>query len=80
MGHLPVMDARALESVLLRLGFVRVCQKGSHVFYRHPDGRATTIPHHRGRDLAKPILHEILRNIEMPPRQFLHALEEPGAR
>ena len=80
MGHLPVMDARALESVLMRLGFVRVRQKGSHVFYRHPDGRATTIPHHRGRDLAKPILHEILRNIEMTPRQFLHALEELGAR
>lgn len=80
MGHLPVMDARALESALLRLGFVRVRQKGSHVFYRHPDGRTTTIPHHRGRDLAKPILHEILRNIEMTPRQFLQALEEPGAR
>ena len=36
-------------------------QKGSHVFYRHPDGRATTVPHHKGRVLARPLIREILR-------------------
>ncbi len=33
---LPVVDARTLERVLLRLGSCRVRQKGSHVFYRTP--------------------------------------------
>jgi hypothetical protein len=30
--------------LLFRLGFKRVRQKGSHVFYRYPDGRTTTVP------------------------------------
>ncbi|HHV57920.1 MAG TPA: addiction module toxin, HicA family [Firmicutes bacterium] len=28
------------------LGFSRVRQKGSHVFFRHPDGRTATVPCH----------------------------------
>ena len=39
-----------MDRVLRRLGFVPVRQKGSHLFYRHPDGRTTTIPQHKGRD------------------------------
>jgi predicted RNA binding protein YcfA (HicA-like mRNA interferase family) len=31
----------------------RVRQKASHVFYRHPDGRTTTVPRHKRRDLAE---------------------------
>lgn len=52
MTRLPVLDAETLERVLYSLGFERVRQKGSHVFYRHPEGRTTTIPHHQGRDIA----------------------------
>ncbi|MBI4833023.1 MAG: type II toxin-antitoxin system HicA family toxin [Candidatus Lindowbacteria bacterium] len=63
-----------MEKVLLRLGFKRVRQSGSHVFYRHPDGRTTTVPHHRGRDLARPLTREILREIELTPEQFVEEL------
>jgi hypothetical protein len=31
----------------------RVRQKASHVFYRPPDGRTTTVPRHKRRDLAE---------------------------
>ncbi len=44
MTRLPILTARTLEKILYNLGFERVRQKGSHVFYRHPDGKATTIP------------------------------------
>jgi predicted RNA binding protein YcfA (HicA-like mRNA interferase family) len=54
-----------MEKLLLRLGFVAVRQKGSHVFYRHADGRTTTLPNHGGRDLARPLIREILREIEL---------------
>ena len=70
MSRLPVVAASELERVLLRLGFVAARRKGSHVFYRHADGRTTTIPHHQGRDLARPLLREILREIELTPKQF----------
>jgi len=75
MTRLPVLDAKILENVLRDLGFVRVRQKGSHVFYRHPDGRTTTVPHHAGRDLARPLLREILREIDLTPEQLLDKLK-----
>jgi len=65
-----------MERILLDLGFERVRQKGSHVFYRHPDGRTTTLPHHSGRDLTRPLLREILREIELTPEQILNKLED----
>jgi predicted RNA binding protein YcfA (HicA-like mRNA interferase family) len=75
MTRLPVLNAKSLEKILLNLGFERTRQKGSHVFYRHPDGRTTTIPHHRGRDLARPLLREILREVELTPEQLLDDLK-----
>jgi predicted RNA binding protein YcfA (HicA-like mRNA interferase family) len=64
------VNFREMEKVLLHLGFERVRQKGSHVFYRHPDGRTTTLPNHPGRDLARPLVREVLREIEITPEQF----------
>ena len=74
MSRLPVVNFKTMEALLLRLRFVAVRQKGSHVFYRHPDGRTTTIPHHSGRDLARPLIREILREIELTPEQFQEEL------
>ena len=70
MSRLPIVNARTMEALLLRLGFVVVRQRGSHGFYRHPDGRTTTVPHHGGRDLVRPLTREILREIELTPDQF----------
>jgi predicted RNA binding protein YcfA (HicA-like mRNA interferase family) len=74
--RLPIVDFKTMEKVLLSLGFQAIRQKGSHVFYRHPDGRTTTIPHHPGRDLARPLIREILREIELTPEQFQEALKK----
>lgn len=63
-----------MDRVLRRLGFQRVRQKGSHVFYRHPDGRTTTVPHHEGRDLAVPLVRAILADIHLSLDDFLRQL------
>jgi predicted RNA binding protein YcfA (HicA-like mRNA interferase family) len=52
-----------------------VRQKGSHVFYRHADGRTTTLPHHPGNDLARPLIREILREIDCTPERFRQELD-----
>ena len=65
MSKLTLIDALSLEKLLFQLGFSRVRQKGSHVFYRHSDGRTTTIPFHVGKDLPRPLLREILREINL---------------
>ncbi len=76
MSRLPVVRFKDMQKVLLALGFQIVRQKGSHVFYRHPDGRTTTVPNHAGRDLARPLVREILREIELTPEQFKEQLEK----
>lgn len=75
MSRLPIIDFNTLEKLLLQLGFEPVRQKGSHVFYRHPDGRTTTVPRHPGRDLARPLLREILREIELSPEELERQLK-----
>lgn len=70
MTKLVLIDARKMEKLLFKLGFKRIRQRGSHVFYRHSDGRYTTIPHHRGRVLARPLIREILREIKISIEEY----------
>jgi predicted RNA binding protein YcfA (HicA-like mRNA interferase family) len=65
VSRLELINAKTMEKLLLRLGFEKVRQRGSHAFYRHVDGRTTTVPHHKTRMLARPLIREILREIEM---------------
>jgi len=74
MTKLPIVDARTMEKVLVHLGFSAVRQKGSHVFYRHADGRTTTVPHHPGRDLSRPLVRSILRDIDVSPERYTELL------
>jgi len=74
--RLPIVNFNTVDKVLLRLGFQAVRQKGSHVFYRHADGRTTTVPKHPGRNLARPLLREILREIDLSPEEFERELRK----
>ncbi len=76
MTKIPIVNFKTMEKLLFKLGFEKIRQKESHVFYRHPDGRTTTLPHHPGRDLPIPLLREILREIEITPDQFIEKLSE----
>ena len=76
MSRIKVVDAKTFEKLLFRLGFSKVRQKGSHAFYKHPDGRTTTLPHHPGRTLARPLICEILREIKLSPEEYHRYLEK----
>jgi predicted RNA binding protein YcfA (HicA-like mRNA interferase family) len=76
MSKLPVTDAKSLEKIILKLGFKLIRQKGSHRFYRHIDGRYTTIPHHGNDDLGRPLIREILKQIEISPEEYQQLLSE----
>ena len=71
-----MIDAKTLEKLLLSQGFEIKRQMGSHVFYRHPDGRYTTLPHHKGRDIGRALVREILRQIQITPEEFIEFLKE----
>jgi predicted RNA binding protein YcfA (HicA-like mRNA interferase family) len=71
MPHLPVLKPREIVATLTRMGFVCVRQRGSHMQFRHQDGRATTVPDHGGRDIAPTLLRKIIRDIKVSPDEFL---------
>ena len=52
MGKHPVLKPREVCGILETLGFILVRQRGSHMQYRHPDGRGTTVPNHAGREIS----------------------------
>ncbi len=76
MSKLPLVDAKTFEKLLLYLGFEIKRQKGSHVFYRHPDGRYTTLPHHNDRTIGRSLTRSILRQIEITLEEFIELLNK----
>ena len=71
MGSLPVLKSTEVCRLLEGHGFVAVRQRGSHVQYRHADGRGTTVPMHKGRDIAPPLLRQIGRDIGMTVEELI---------
>jgi predicted RNA binding protein YcfA (HicA-like mRNA interferase family) len=63
MSRLPIVDYSTIAKLLAYLGFEPIRQKGSHVFFRHP-----------GRDLARPLVRDILRDMEISPSEFVEYL------
>ncbi|MDQ3135426.1 MAG: type II toxin-antitoxin system HicA family toxin [Acidobacteriota bacterium] len=43
---MPLLSGREVLAALIRLGFVEVQRKGSHVKMKHPDGRTMVFPFH----------------------------------
>jgi predicted RNA binding protein YcfA (HicA-like mRNA interferase family) len=60
MKPTPLVSARQLIRVLRKLGFVQTRSRGSHRRFEHPDGRKTTVPVHKGRDLPRGLLRQIV--------------------
>ena len=70
MAQVPVLKPREVIAILVALGFEEVRQRGSHKRFRHPDGRATTVPVHTGRDLSPILLRRIVRDVGLIVHEF----------
>ncbi|MCF6283802.1 MAG: type II toxin-antitoxin system HicA family toxin [Candidatus Hydrogenedentes bacterium] len=71
MSRYPTLKPREVVSILNALGFQEVRQRGSHKQFRHADGRCTTLPFHRGRDISPILLRQIVRDIGLTMEEFL---------
>lgn len=69
-----MLKPRQVIAALQQLGFVEVRQRGSHKQFRHSDGRVTTVPDHKGRDIAPGLLRQILADIRVPAEDFLRII------
>jgi len=70
MSKLQLIDAKTMEKLLLKLGFRKIRQKGSHAFFRHEDGRTTTVPYHSNKDLARPLIRVIINEININVQEY----------
>lgn len=65
MGKYPVLKTREVVKIIKSLGFQEVRQRGSHKQFRHNDGRTTTVPFHKGRDISPILLRQIAKDINL---------------
>lgn len=73
MAKLPVLKPQDVITRLQALGFVEVRQRGSHKQFRHSDGRGTTVPYHKGRDISPLLLRKIARDIGITVEELIAA-------
>ncbi|SKB14468.1 conserved hypothetical protein [Planktothrix sp. PCC 11201] len=73
MSNIPVLKPQEIVRILENLEFVEVRQKGSHKQFRHEDGRGTTIPFHKGRDISPRLLRQIAIDIGLTVEEMLES-------
>ena len=71
MSNIPVLKPQEVMRILENLGFVEVRQRSSHKQFRHEDGRGTTVPFHKGRDISPTLLKKIANDIGLTVQEFL---------
>ena len=71
MSRLPRLTGTEVVRALQKADFKIIRQRGSHIYMRHADGRATVVPVHKGEDLGSGILSKILRDVELSRQEFL---------
>ena len=62
MSKLRPAKPQEIMKVLEKLGFSKIRQSGSHAVFYHPDGKWTTVPVHKGKEVAKGTLYKILKD------------------
>jgi predicted RNA binding protein YcfA (HicA-like mRNA interferase family) len=58
----PLLSAKEIAKILGKLGFVFKRQKGSHMFFEHPDGKTTVVPNHPGEKVDRGLLNKIIKH------------------
>jgi len=75
MPKLPQVKPRDIEKALTKLGFIPRSGKGSHVVFKHSDGRRTVIPGHN-RPVRTGTLRAILKQVDITTDEFLKLLRK----
>ena len=72
MAKLPRLTGKEIAKVVEKLGFIYSRTTGSHMVYKHPDGRKTTIPHHAGEEIGPGLLTKIIKkDLQVTREEFM---------
>ena len=69
MAKLPKLTGKELAKIVEKFGFIYSHTTGSHMVYKHPDGRKTTIPHHSNQEIGPGLLNKIIKKDLMITRK-----------
>ena len=79
MAKLPKLSGKEVAKIVAKLGFEYSHTTGSHMVYKHPDGRKTTIPYHSGEDLGPGLFNKIIKkDLQMTRKEFLSIINQVG--
>jgi len=70
MVKLITISGKEFCKILEKLGFEKIYGKGSHIRFKHPDGRRTVVPVHGNEDLGKGLLRQILNQINLSKEEY----------
>ena len=70
MVKLILISGKKFCKILNKIGFVQIHGKGSHIRFKHSDGRRTVVPVHGNEDLGKGLLRVILKQIKLSKEEY----------
>lgn len=74
MTKLPSPTGEEIVKALSKAGFHIVSQRGSHIKLKHPDGRTTVIPVHKGESIGKGLMVKILHDADISKEELVKLL------
>jgi len=75
LAKLPKLTGKELGKIIEKFGFVYSHTTGSHMIYKHKDGRRTSIPHHAGEEIGPGLLNKIMKkDLQINREEFLNYL------
>jgi predicted RNA binding protein YcfA (HicA-like mRNA interferase family) len=61
LDKIPRLTGKEVAKAVEKFGFVYSHTTGSHMIYKHPDGRKTCIPCHSGEEIGLGLLVKIIK-------------------
>ena len=76
MAKLLRLTGKELAKIVEKFGFVYSHTTGSHMVYKHKDGRRTTIPYHASEEIGPGLLNKIIkRDLGITREEFIKYLK-----
>lgn len=70
MSRITLISAKKMIQLIKTLGFEESRQKGSHILFKHKDGRSALVPYHGNKDLKRGTMISILKDIEITANEY----------
>lgn len=68
MPKLVPIKSKKLIKILVKLGFEKRDAEGSHLFFKHCDGRTTIVPGNK--EISKGLLRKIINDIQISVEEY----------